>query len=213
MRISELSARTGVALATVKFYLREGLLPRGEKSSATQAQYGPEHVARLRLLRLLREVGDLPVARLRGVVEAAADPTRPLPQVIGTAARALAPDPPTVLRQDEASRRQAEELAEQLIAQAGWTRVTPDSPDRRTLAAVLELVRAEGHGLATADALRAYAEAADTIGRLDIAALDGGLPAEQLVEQLVVGQVAFGTLLLTLRRLAEEHHCAQRFEG
>jgi len=38
MRISELVERTGVPLATVKFYLRQGMLPPGEAVSATRAE-------------------------------------------------------------------------------------------------------------------------------------------------------------------------------
>ncbi len=53
MRISELSRTTGVPIATIKFYLREHLLPEGTRTSATQAQYGEEHVSRLRLVRAL----------------------------------------------------------------------------------------------------------------------------------------------------------------
>ncbi|WP_346281659.1 MerR family DNA-binding transcriptional regulator, partial [Pseudonocardia sp.] len=33
MRMAELSARTGVPIPTIKFYLREGLLPPGERTS------------------------------------------------------------------------------------------------------------------------------------------------------------------------------------
>ena len=39
MRISELSARSGVSVATIKYYLRERVLPEGERTSATQATY------------------------------------------------------------------------------------------------------------------------------------------------------------------------------
>ena len=37
MRLAELCAATGVPPATVKYYLREGLLPVGERVSATRA--------------------------------------------------------------------------------------------------------------------------------------------------------------------------------
>ncbi len=57
MRISELAARTGVPLATVKYYLREGLLMPGHATSATQAQYDDSHVRRLGLVRALAAQG------------------------------------------------------------------------------------------------------------------------------------------------------------
>ena len=70
MRISGLSAATGVPVATIKYYLREELLPPGEASSATQATYGAEHVARLRLIRALVEVAGLSIAAVRDVLGA-----------------------------------------------------------------------------------------------------------------------------------------------
>ncbi|MYU47619.1 MerR family transcriptional regulator, partial [Streptomyces sp. SID7803] len=51
MRLSELSERSGIATATIKYYLREGLLPPGERLSATQAEYDESHLRRLRLVR------------------------------------------------------------------------------------------------------------------------------------------------------------------
>ena len=39
MRISELSTRSGVPVPTIKYYLREGLVPEGARSSPTQAEY------------------------------------------------------------------------------------------------------------------------------------------------------------------------------
>ncbi|RAC11977.1 MerR family transcriptional regulator, partial [Burkholderia multivorans] len=53
MRISELSRRSDVPVATIKYYLREGLLPAGERTSATQAVYTDAHVNRLALIRAL----------------------------------------------------------------------------------------------------------------------------------------------------------------
>nr|MDT0525976.1 MerR family DNA-binding transcriptional regulator [Streptomyces sp. DSM 41633] len=38
MRLAELSERSGVPTATIKYYLREGLLPAGRRISATQAE-------------------------------------------------------------------------------------------------------------------------------------------------------------------------------
>ena len=85
MRISELSATSGVPLPTVKYYLREGLLPAGERTARNQAEYGPEHLARLRLIRALIEVGRLSVADARAVLAASDDPELPLNDVLGAA--------------------------------------------------------------------------------------------------------------------------------
>src|SRR4028119_2159610 len=51
MRLSDLSAASGVPVATVKYYLREGLVPPGRLTAATQAQYAASHLPRPRLVR------------------------------------------------------------------------------------------------------------------------------------------------------------------
>lgn len=39
MRMAELSSSSGVPIPTIHFYLREGLLPPGERTSPNQAHY------------------------------------------------------------------------------------------------------------------------------------------------------------------------------
>src|SRR5919106_1373222 len=91
MRISELSSRSGVPVATIKYYLREGLLAPGTKTGPNQADYGDEHLHRLRLVRALVEVGGLSVATVGEVVTAIEDQTRSMHEVLGVAHGALAP--------------------------------------------------------------------------------------------------------------------------
>jgi DNA-binding transcriptional MerR regulator len=59
VRLAELSRRSGVARSTIKFYLREGLLPAGTPRGRNQALYDERHLERLRLIRALREVAGL----------------------------------------------------------------------------------------------------------------------------------------------------------
>ncbi len=61
MRLAELSRRAGVPRSTIKFYLRERLLPSGTPQGRNQASYGPQHLERLELIRALREVAGLPL--------------------------------------------------------------------------------------------------------------------------------------------------------
>src|SRR3954469_17541493 len=74
VRISELARQGGVPVATVKYYLREGLLHEGELTSATQAQYDESHVARLRLVRSLVGPGGLSIAGAPDVPAAIDEP-------------------------------------------------------------------------------------------------------------------------------------------
>jgi len=68
MRLAELSRRSGVSTATIKYYLREGLLPPGRRHNATTAEYDAEHLRRLRLVRAMIQVGQVPVAKVREVL-------------------------------------------------------------------------------------------------------------------------------------------------
>ena len=90
MRISELSSRTGVPVATIKYYLREKLLPGGVRTSATQAQYDKGHVARLRLIRALLGPGGLSIAAAHQVIRAIDDPPESIHELLGVAADAVA---------------------------------------------------------------------------------------------------------------------------
>ena len=70
MKISELSRRSGVPLATIKFYQRERLLPPGTATAPNQARYDERHVRRLALIRALRETGGLSLATIGRIVAA-----------------------------------------------------------------------------------------------------------------------------------------------
>ncbi len=61
MRLAELCRRSRVPPSTVKFYIREGLLPAGEPLGRNQAAYADRHLERLELIRALREVAGLPL--------------------------------------------------------------------------------------------------------------------------------------------------------
>jgi DNA-binding transcriptional MerR regulator len=67
VRLAELSARSGVPRSSIKYYIREGILPPGAPTGRNQARYGPEHLERLRLVAALREVAELPVEVIKRV--------------------------------------------------------------------------------------------------------------------------------------------------
>ena len=206
MRISELCSRSGIPPATVKYYLREGLLAPGTPLTPRLADYDETHLRRLRLLRVLREVGEIPITRLRDLVDAV-ESTESLHRVFAAAADALAPAPPP----GGEHRALAQEHADRLIEQAGW-QVRPTAADRHNLGAVLEtFISIAGH-LPEDTVLQRYVDAAETIGATEIESLRQGAHRARLLEQMVIGQVLFGRLLAVLRRLSEEHHSAARFD-
>ena len=200
MRISELCDVSGVALPSIKYYLREGLLPPGDRTAANQADYGTQHVERLRLIRALIDVGGLSIATAQRVIEAIDTPDMPLTYLFGVAQYAIsdtavfadvAPDSPGLARVDA------------LIADRGWA-VTDENPGRQGAARVLDTMEGLGHGH-IADELPRYADAAEQIAAADLATLAHHADPADMAENVVVGTVLGDTLVASLRRIAQEH--------
>jgi DNA-binding transcriptional MerR regulator len=77
LKISELAEEAGVPVATVRHYLREGLLPEGEKTSPNMAYYPPELVERIRLIKQLQEERYMPLRVIAELLpDDGADPER-----------------------------------------------------------------------------------------------------------------------------------------
>ncbi|MCE3553291.1 MerR family transcriptional regulator [Pseudonocardia sp. RS11V-5] len=207
MRMAELSRATGVPVATIKYYLREGLLPRGEvTTSPNQAQYGEEHVRRLTLVRSLVEVGGLSIAAVRAVLGAIDDPAVPLHDTLGLTIDAADAPAPAV---DDPLHAAAAERIDAIVAERGW-RLSPDPPARRAaIDALATMHRVTGDRLAGLAPV--YAEAAERIAEADLDTVTAVEAPETRVETALVGTVLGERLLAALRRLAQEHVSAQRF--
>lgn len=68
LSIGELARRTGLTVKTVRFYADRGIVPPAGRSPAGHRRYDPGTVARLELVRTLRELG-LDLATIRRVVD------------------------------------------------------------------------------------------------------------------------------------------------
>ncbi|NGN91354.1 MerR family transcriptional regulator [Nocardioides sp. KC13] len=206
MRISELADLTGVSVATIKYYVREGLLSPGRKLSERLADYDDRHVRRLRLLRVLRDVGAVPVGALKALVDATQDRSATVHDMFGKACDALRVETAVPASRDDHTRA----LADQIVDQAGWTKVRPDAPERDHLADIIKVIL--DSGLSTdPEGAAAYLPLVDAIAAYELDQIDAGQDRETMMEQMVLGQVVLGEFLLCLRRLAHEHHSALRF--
>src|SRR3954471_20674473 len=116
MRMAELSAESGVPVATIKYYLREGLVPAGELTSPNQAQYQAKHLQRLKLVRALLDGGGLSIVDVREVVRAI-DEKASTNELLGAAQHGLFVRRTEV---DEESRVWAEGLLAEIFLQRGW---------------------------------------------------------------------------------------------
>ncbi|WP_121177578.1 MerR family transcriptional regulator [Streptomyces sp. 1114.5] len=66
--IGELARRAGVTVKTVRFYSDQGIVSPADRNPAGHRRYGADAVARLELVRTLRELG-LGLPAIRGVLE------------------------------------------------------------------------------------------------------------------------------------------------
>ena len=69
LKISEIAERAEVPVATVRHYLREGLLPEPVKTSRNMAYYPPEFVDRIRVIKQLQEERYMPLRVIRALLE------------------------------------------------------------------------------------------------------------------------------------------------
>ena len=206
MRIAELSSRSGTSIPSIKFYLREGLLPPGTPTGRNQAEYAESHVKRLRLIRALIDVGGLTVASAREVLNAVDTADVPDFQLMGVAHYAL--DRPGRRDRENKGWQQARQQVMDAVRARGW-QVEDESPNfDRAADAVSAMRELEQDDLLAL--LPAYAEAAERIAGQEVdLVIARGEPA-RMVEGVVTGTILGEALLSAMRRLAQQHAAAER---
>ncbi|UIX30518.1 MerR family transcriptional regulator [Streptomyces sp. GQFP] len=211
MRLAELSERSGVSTATIKYYLREGLLAPGRQINTTTAEYDEDHLRRLRLVRALIQVGRIPVATAREVLGHVDDESLGRTIRLGAALWAL----PQGAEPDEedpavvAARREVDRL----LANLGWEtarELSALSPVHRSLVvAVAALIRL-GYPW-DAELMAPYAELMHQVARRDLDYLETHASDAERVETAVAATVLFEPVLTALHRLAQEEESARRY--
>jgi DNA-binding transcriptional MerR regulator len=199
MKIAELSRRAAVPIPTIKFYIREGMLPRGERTARNQAVYAEAHLERLALIATLQQVG-LSLAVIKQALQAMDATPGDDPRFMAIAVGALEPPRDGVV--DAATTAQAEALLRAVVQRRGWD-VDPDSPvweaAVRACAGILNM----WPGALSEPGLERYAAVSETVAAFELPEEWNPTvsPAEAL-KYVVLGTVLFEPLILALRRLA-----------
>ncbi|MET4061290.1 DNA-binding transcriptional MerR regulator [Arthrobacter sp. UYP6] len=200
MRVSELAVETDISVATIKYYLRAGLLHEGRRTAPRQADYDAGHVSRLRLIRALLGPGGLSVAAAGKVLEQLDEPTESAHDLLGIAAHAAAalPKPST-----------SHPRADALLEKWGWS-VDPEDHDARSrLEQALQGL--EDAGFEPPEGfLEMYASAMREVAAREVEEVPQSSPAEAL-RYVMLGTVLVEPLLLALRRLAHQDASARIF--
>ncbi|MEV0838822.1 MerR family transcriptional regulator [Actinocatenispora sera] len=195
MRIGELSKDTGIPVPTIKYYLREGLLPAGERTHANQVSYTAEHARRLRLIRAMVQVGDLPIGTVRTMLAEIDSAERPTDSMLGRLSGAL------VAPRSHGPHADEDELAETaaLLRRHGYTRT--DSVHVQMIADVLAMLRRLGRPELAA-IVDDYADLALRMAETDLATLTALEDRDNLAESMIIGSVLGEALFAALRRAA-----------
>lgn len=204
MQLKELSRQSGVSPASIKYYLREGLLPAGETVNATRAQYSARHVERLGLIQVLRRTVGLNIEQIRGLLTMA-DDGAPRLALLAAVQR-------VVLDLDTSATNSGDvptQAADAVVRLRNW----PDYPSdaRHALNAHLELMESLSIPV-SGELLDTYSKAMDDVAGLDIAATIAPDSVDQLILTAAVGMHMHSRLLLKLLALAQASHAIRRYE-
>lgn len=203
MQLKELSNATGTSPASIKFYLREGLLPPGQSVHATRASYTTEHVKRLELIRALRQIVGLNLDQIRSIVTLADDGVPHL-ALLAQVQRVVLNLEPAV---GDVERTAA---ADAVVIMRGWPDVRSDARDAldRHVAAMQHV----GIDLPL-ELLDRYSGAVDAIASLDLELTAAGDDVNDIILTAAVGMHMHSQLMLKLLAVAQASHAIRTLEA
>lgn len=201
MQFRELSEASGVTAASIKFYLREGLLPSGRRLNPTRAEYGPAHLERLNLIQALRRIVGLNLVQIGSIVSAIDSGLDTL-ELLGLVQR-------TVLGLEVPGRNEnGGGPADAVLSLRGW----PDLPSAARTALDEQLNLMAGLGLEVPpEVLAAYSAAADQAAAVDIGYVAAADSPDALVRTAAVGMHLYSGLLLRMLALAQASHSMRHY--
>ncbi|WP_279366170.1 MerR family transcriptional regulator [Microbacterium testaceum] len=201
MRISELSATSGVPVATIKYYLRERLLPEGERTSPTQASYGASHVQRLGVIRALVDAG-VGIAGVRKVIGVLEEPPENPYDLLGAANAAVTPVVDGDLDLTAATA---------LLERMGGSPVDCFPDQLRAVAQALATLDRAGFTVPPS-VMDSYVTYLAAIGEAELAATPE-TSMDDAVRYVVLGTALVEPLILALRRVGEQIAASRRFSA
>jgi len=198
MKVSELSHRAAVPLPTIKFYIREGLLPPGERTAKNQADYTEEHLERLSLIRTLKDDAGLSIATIAKMLKASDEGGKNfIPAALGAIERPVGPE----LDESSAEFADARDALLQIGSEMGWAATDWGAALRDATRALVRIRRA--FPVDSVPVIKMYAEIAQQFALLEIPEDWSPLqPRMATLRYAVLGTLLFEPLILGLRRMA-----------
>ncbi|MGW6697423.1 MerR family transcriptional regulator [Nocardia sp. NPDC055049] len=206
MRIGELSARSGVSISTIKYYIRERLLAPGELSRSNRASYNSTHLHRLRLIAALSEVGGLSIATLTEVLGAV---DRPDLSMGASLRAALTWAHNTAVSVDDDEWHSAHDEVEELLGREGLDgRCAPTAMSG--VVGVVVQMRRLGYQDWGNEAIGKYAKASKLIAAKDVDYVFARGSRSEQIESAVITTVLGEAMLLAIRKIAHQSVQANR---
>jgi DNA-binding transcriptional MerR regulator len=222
VRLAELSQRSGIPRSTIKFYLREGMLPAGEARARNQAAYGQRHLERLELIRVLREVTGLSldvIARVTKELDQGWEGGDPVGEAL---VEIYAPAARQRSREEHAELERVRGEVQAFLASLPWGTEHVRHNYEGELADVLLQVRRYLFPDYPVAALAAYADVAWLLSEVEFANAPGGprVPVraredalEDPTRRAILGTVLFDRIFSALRRFANSSRSVRMSEG
>ena len=188
---------------TIKFYIREGILPRGEPTAPNQARYGEAHLERLALIGTLQRAG-LTLAVIKRSLHAMDTMRGDSPEFMRIAVGSL---PPFVRDAadgdfDPAVEAEATTLLRAMVAHRGW-QVDERAPIWREVVRAIAVILTTQPSEFSVVSLDRYAAAMEGLAADELP--DDWNPAASPADALIYvvqGTLLSEPLILALRRLA-----------
>ncbi|GAA2087152.1 MULTISPECIES: MerR family transcriptional regulator [Brevibacterium] len=208
MKLSELAAAADTTTASVKFYIREGLLPPGEKRNQTTAVYGRPHLERLELILGLRRHIGSSLETIRALTEVIDDPEAGDLAVMEAAQTlAVGERRPPEGRAEASGGGDGREALRDVMETQGW----PDAASAARAAVEERIARSAAVGIEwRTDTLRTIA---DAVGRIGTLGLDMTGSRDRTALGVAVGTYELSRLVVDMLRLAQTSESISRLSG
>lgn len=204
MRIAELSRTSGVPVPSIKYYLRAGLLPPGERTAPNQADYTEKHLHRLKLIRALIEVGGLSIAAVGELLASLDARGTNLNEAVGAAMQATLP---TTTSSDSGFLEEATRLVHRVLDKRGWQDHDPVQVE--TLISAVETFQRLGQP-DVETIIELYADLVEKLAPKEIEWITTRDSTDGVVEAAIVGIFIGGRAFSALRSLGHEAAAKKR---
>ncbi|SDG87113.1 MerR HTH family regulatory protein [Lentzea fradiae] len=184
-------------MPTIKYYLREGLLPAGVLTSPNQAHYDDGHLRRLRLVRALVDVGGLSIAAVREVLTAVDTNEESMHHKLGAVQEAISQPAtgeldPIAVKDVQAFFDRHGEFEFFGVDESNVTGM---------LVSALSAARSVGHDHFP-ELLDSYMEAMRIVARADLEYIARRTSSDDIIEAMVIGTLIGDAVLKAVRRVA-----------